>query len=69
MNGLREEWQGRVVILQVDVNRKENRPLVEEYSGQFTPTFVLNDSQGDEVWRSTGSLNASVVRQQVDTLP
>jgi len=69
VNGLREEWRDQVVILQVDVNRGENRPLIEEYSGQFTPTFVLFDSLGKEVWRGSGSINALEVRQQVATLP
>jgi len=69
VNGLREEWQDRVVILQVDVNQRENRPLIEEHSGQFTPTFVLFDSLGKEVWRASGTINAGEVRQLVTTLP
>ena len=63
MNGLREEWQDQVLVLQVDVNRKESKFFVEQYEGHFTPTFILFDAGGEAIWRSTGTLNAGEVRQ------
>jgi thioredoxin-related protein len=68
VDGLRQAWQDQVLVIQVDVNRRENRPLIEEHSGQFTPTFILFDAAGEEIWRRTGSINDDVVHQQAETL-
>lgn len=68
MNGLQEEWSDQVLVLQVNVNLKESRPLVEEYNGSFTPTFVLFNKDGEEIMRSTGSIDAVETRQMVSAL-
>jgi thioredoxin-related protein len=68
VNGLQEEWGEQVLILQVNVNHKESRSLVEEFGGQFTPTFVLFDATGQEVWRATGRLDPSEARLQAGAL-
>ena len=68
MNGLQEEWGEQVLVLQVNVNHKESRSLVEEFGGQFTPTFVLFDAAGQEVWRATGRLDPVEARLQASAL-
>jgi thioredoxin-related protein len=68
VNGLQEEWGEQVRVLQVNVNHKESRSLVEEFGGQFTPTFVLFDAAGQEVWRATGRLDPAEARLQADAL-
>ena len=63
VNGLRSEWGGEVRVVQIDVHRKENRSLIERIGFRFTPTFVLYDEDGEEVWRASGALNADEVRR------
>jgi thioredoxin-related protein len=68
VNGLQEEWGEQVLVLQVNVNHKESRSLVEQFEGQFTPTFVLFDAAGQEVWRATGSIDPAEARRQASAL-
>jgi hypothetical protein len=68
VNGLQEEWGDQVLVLQVNVNHKESRSLVEQFEGQFTPTFILFDAAGQEVWRVTGGIDPAEARGQADSL-
>ena len=68
MNGLEEEWAGSVEVVQVNIQDRENRALIERVGAQFTPTFVLFDGAGQEVWRSVGSINAGEVKDQVEAM-
>ena len=65
VNGLRSEWGDDVQVIQIDLHRKENRSLIDRIGFRFTPTFVLYDESGQEVWRASGGLNAAEVRRQL----
>lgn len=64
MDGLEEEFQDPLRVVRVDVQSAFGRDLAREY-GTFTPTFVFFDSQGEELWRVVGSLDADKVRQSL----
>jgi hypothetical protein len=68
VNGLQEEWQQSVRVIQVDVNRSQSQSLVEGYGGQFTPTFILFDTSGEEYWRSVGNIDPNEARRQIAEL-
>lgn len=68
MDRLAEEWGDRVKIVRVNIHEDETQPLAARYGFQFTPTFVLLDADGREVWRDTGGLNAAEVRQAVNAI-
>ncbi|UCG24436.1 MAG: thioredoxin family protein [Chloroflexota bacterium] len=68
MNGLKEDWAGSIQVLQVNVHDRENRALIERLDAQFTPTFLLFDAFGQEVWRSVGQIDADEVKGRVETL-
>lgn len=68
VNGLRNEWGDDVQVIQIDLHSKENRTLVERIGFRFTPTFVLYDESGREIWRGSGGLNAAEVRRQLASL-
>jgi len=68
VNGLKEEWAGSVQVLQVNIHDRENRALTERLNAQFTPTFVLFDASGQEVWRSVGQIDADEARVKVKDL-
>ena len=64
MNGLKEQFPGELRVINVDVQSALGRELVREY-GNFTPTFIFYDGQGNELWRSVGVLDADKVRQSL----
>lgn len=68
MNGLQAEWGDRVPVVQVNVLKKENQPLVEAFGGQFTPTFVLVDQNGQEAWRMVGRIDPAEAQRQAEQL-
>lgn len=68
VNGLRSEWGEDVQVIQIDLHQKENRSLIERIGFHFTPTFVLYDESGQEIWRASGGLNADEVRRQLASI-
>lgn len=68
VNGLEEEWGDQVIVVQVNIHAKENQTLLSSLDVQFTPTFVLYDLKGHEVWRSVGAIDAEKAREKVATI-
>lgn len=68
VNGLEREWAGSVQVVQVNIQDGANRALIERVDARFTPTFVLFDAGGREVWRSVGAINPDEARAQVEAL-
>jgi len=67
VDGLEKELEGKLVVLRFDVQDPRHKDIVETYRVRGTPTFVLLDAGGAEVWRSVGSLDAQQVRNLVNT--
>jgi thioredoxin-related protein len=65
---LEQEWADMVSVVRLNVHDKDARPLLERLGFRFTPTFILFDRQGLEVWRSVGTINPDIVRQEVGRL-
>jgi thiol-disulfide isomerase/thioredoxin len=65
---LQKEWVGSVQVLQVNINDREGKAFLDGLGVRFTPTFVLFDDEGQEVWRSVGQINAGEVKEQVAAL-
>jgi thioredoxin-related protein len=57
-----------VDVARVNTLDRESRALVSRLGVRAVPTFVLLDSNGREVWRSVGSINAEQARQVVRNL-
>jgi thiol-disulfide isomerase/thioredoxin len=68
VNGLEEEWGDSVQVVQVKIQDKENQALIERLDAIYTPTFVLFDAAGQEVWRSVGQIDADEVKDRVKNL-
>jgi thiol-disulfide isomerase/thioredoxin len=62
---LEDELRDKLVVRRVDIQSAEGRQLVEQYRIEFTPTFVLFDAAGKELWRGTGKLDAESVRDAI----
>jgi thiol-disulfide isomerase/thioredoxin len=68
VNGLEEEWGDSVQVVQLKMQEKENQALIERLDAIYTPTFVLFDASGKEVWRSVGQIDAYEVKDRVKAL-
>lgn len=65
MDRLEAEWGDEVQVLRVDVQDPSAQPLLTELGFRFTPTFIVLDGRGQEVWRTNGSLDPNRVNEQI----
>jgi len=63
VNGIEQDYQDRLRVVHLDARDANNREIAAQIGVQMTPTYVLFDAQGSEVWRSMGVVN----RPQFDT--
>ena len=68
MDGLEQEWNGEVEIMRLNVQSAEIRPLLQELNFRYTPTFILFDNSGQEIWRTNGALDSELIKAQLANL-
>ena len=54
--------RGALKVIRLDVNSEAWRELGARWRAGFTPTFLLFDGAGREIWRALGALDPVVVR-------
>jgi len=57
-----------VDLLRVNVQDPTAQNVLQQLNFRFTPTFVLLDGDGREVWRAIGSIDAETARAEVRQL-
>lgn len=62
LDALEAELKGRLSIVRLDISSPAGRQLSAQLNAHFTPTFILFDAEGREIWRAVGELNAAAVR-------
>ena len=60
------EYQGRLLVVRLNVQEPAGRELGQHYKFNYTPTFIFFDAQGDELWRSVGNIDQEQVRQSLE---
>ncbi len=70
MDGLERDWNGEVEVMRLNVQSDGDgiRPLLQDLNFRYTPTFILFDSSGKEIWRTNGSLDPDVINEQLANL-
>lgn len=63
------EWGDSVTVLRVNVQDPAAQSLLAELNFRFTPTFILFDGNGREIWRTNGVINPDEVNEQLDRIP
>ncbi len=63
---LEAELNDHLMVLRVDIQSNDGVNLAERVGFRYTPTFILYDSDGEEIWRSVGRLDPDLVRQFVN---
>ena len=62
---LETELGDQIHIIRLNVQDPVGRELSAVYHFEFTPTFIFFDSQGKELWRQVGGLDAERVRSSL----
>lgn len=65
MDGVEQEFQGQLTVLRVNVQDPAGRELGQMYDFRYTPTFIFFDAQGNERWRSIGSLDVDQIQSSL----
>lgn len=68
MGRLKEEYQGKVEFVQLNVDDTKNTELTAEYSINAIPTFIFLDKSGKVVSEAVGALPEAELRKKIDQL-
>ncbi|HLE23361.1 MAG TPA: hypothetical protein VI701_03560 [Anaerolineales bacterium] len=62
VDAVEREFGERLQVVRLNVQDPAGRELAQFYGFDFTPTFVLLDADGREVWRSVYLLDPAILR-------
>ena len=65
LEGLKKQLGERVKIVKIDIDSPVNRQLVKSYQVQAVPTLMLFKA-GKMVWRQSGAMQATQIRQVIE---
>ena len=65
MNGIEREFEGELTVIHINIQDPIGKELGQLYDFKYTPTFILLDSEGEELWRTIGAINPSEVRKSL----
>lgn len=69
VDALERATRGRMAVVRVDIEAPAARLVVSRYGLRATPTYVLVDGQGTEVWRQVGgSPDRAAIEQRLATI-
>lgn len=69
VDGLERALHGRMAVVRVDIESPAAQMVVRRYGLRATPTYVLVDGSGREVWRQVGgSPDRAVVGEKLQAL-
>lgn len=62
MDGLEKEFANGLRVVKLDYLSPAGEELAFVYNYSITPTFILFDGEGNEVWRASGIVDADIIR-------
>jgi len=65
VDGIEQEFEGRLSVIHIDVLDPVGKQVGRHFEFKYTPTFILFDSEGEELWRTVGAINPDDVRQSL----
>jgi cytochrome c-type biogenesis protein len=63
---LEADNQDTLLVIRLNVQDAVGRELAAHYGFKFTPTFIFFDAQGNELWRSVGTIDLERVRTSLE---
>jgi thioredoxin-related protein len=68
VDGIAQKYKRHIDVVYVSVDESEGKELSRQYGVIGTPTFLLLDSEGNEVSVLRGSLPAPLIEQAIEDL-
>ncbi|MCP4424398.1 MAG: hypothetical protein GY803_07905 [Chloroflexi bacterium] len=68
MDGLEADLGEQVQVARINIHDEAAQSLLTRLDFEFSPTFILFDGVGNEVWREKGVLDPEIVKQKVAAL-
>ena len=68
VDGIEQQYRRHIDVVYVSVDESEGKELAREYGVIGTPTFLLLDSEGNQVNILRGSLPAPVIEKAIEDL-
>ena len=66
VDGIEQEYSGRLLVIRLNIQEQVGRELAPVFGFEYTPTFIFFDAQGNELWRSIGSLDLDKLRKSLE---
>lgn len=63
VDGLAAEWGDQVQVVRLNVQEDSAQPLLAQLGFRLTPTFILFDATGQEIWRANGVPDANELKR------
>ena len=67
VDGIESKHQGNLDVIRLNIQEPETQPVAESLGFQYTPTFIFFSAEGEELWRSVGSIDPQEVDQSLTT--
>jgi thioredoxin-related protein len=68
VDGISEDYGDRLHVIRLNIQDASSQPLMQRYRFQYTPTFVMLDRDGSELWRSVGAIDPERVADTLEGL-
>jgi thioredoxin-related protein len=66
VDGIEREFEGRLLVIHIDVLDPVGKEVGKHFNFKYTPTFILFNSDGEELWRTIGAIDPSELRRSLD---
>lgn len=62
VDAVERDFEGFLKVIRLNVQDRAGRELASDYGAKFTPTFILFDAGGRELWRAVYALDRARLR-------
>ena len=62
VDAVEREFSQELQVIRLNVQEPAGKELARAYGFEFTPTFILLDGEGREIWRSLYALDPARLR-------
>jgi len=69
VDGIEKQHADDLNVIRVNVQDDAMQPLMKTYAFQFTPTFILFDPAGEEIFRTVGAIDPAVIDKALSSTP
>ena len=66
MDGLEEDYAGKLAVEQINADTDEGKAVMEAYGLRGHPGYAIVTPKGDVKWTATGQLDAAALQSQVE---